>query len=494
MVNVCCVKGCKSRSDCNKDLAFYHITKNSELRKKWLKGIKQPNLVVHDSTRICSAHFPNHRKTSDTDIPSKKHTRPRPLPQQSVPRRVVRRLDRRAEEIEQLIQECESTLPVAKRPCLQDEPVFCPVPKLSDLCFQAIRNADIGMQIELRRKQHEIESLRNELKSIKFCAERFTGNDAKIHFYTGFTSWELFMAFYEMLPGKDNLQYHAYERVSFDGEKRGRKRSLTPLNEFFATMIRLRLGLLEQDLAERFQVAISTMSNILITWITYLHRVLVEFNWWPSREKVQALMPPEFQEKDEFKRTRVVLDATEIFIEKLSDLQNQTVTWSNYKSHNTLKGLVGIAPFGGVTFVSPLYTGSISDKELTLESGLLDLVEGDDNIMADRGFILEEEAMERNVTMTVPPFTRGKSQFASSELHQTKDIARLRIHVERAIERIKNYRILMGVLAASLIPLASMIFSVCAYMSNFNDPLLIPTAFRVTCPSLDPVLPPTLHK
>ena len=116
MVNVCCVKGCKSRSDCNKDLAFYHITKNSELRKKWLKGIKQPNLVVHDSTRICSAHFPNHRKTSDTDIPSKKHTRPRPLPQQSVPRRVVRRLDRRAEEIEQLIQECESTLPVAKRP------------------------------------------------------------------------------------------------------------------------------------------------------------------------------------------------------------------------------------------------------------------------------------------------------------------------------------------------------------------------------------------
>ena len=101
----------------------------------------------------------------------------------------MRRLDRRAEEIEQLIQECESTLPVAKRPCLQDEPVFCPVPKLSDLCFQAIRNADIGMQIELRRKQHEIESLRNELKSIKFCAERFTGNDAKIHFYTGFTSW-----------------------------------------------------------------------------------------------------------------------------------------------------------------------------------------------------------------------------------------------------------------------------------------------------------------
>ena len=103
-----------------------------------------------------------------------------------LPRRVVRCLDRRAEEIEQLIQECESTLPVAKRPCLQDEPVFCPVPKLSDLCFQAIRNADIGMQIELRRKQHEIESLRNELKSIKFCAERFTGNDAKIHFYTGF--------------------------------------------------------------------------------------------------------------------------------------------------------------------------------------------------------------------------------------------------------------------------------------------------------------------
>lgn len=56
----------------------------------------------------------------------------------------------------------------------------------------------------------------------------------------------------------------------------------------------------------------------------------------------------------------------------------QSVTWSSYKSYNTLKGLVGIAPFGGETFVSPLYTGSISDKELTLESGLFDLLEAGD--------------------------------------------------------------------------------------------------------------------
>ena len=52
----------------------------------------------------------------------------------------------------------------SKRPCLQDEPVFCPVPKLSDLCFQAIRNADVGMEIELKGKQCEIERLRNELQ------------------------------------------------------------------------------------------------------------------------------------------------------------------------------------------------------------------------------------------------------------------------------------------------------------------------------------------
>ena len=42
------------------------------------------------------------------------------------------------------------------------------------------------------------------------------------------------------------------------------------------------------------------------------------------------------------------------------------------------------APSGLVTFVSSLYAGSISDKHITMVSGILDLLESGDQVMADK--------------------------------------------------------------------------------------------------------------
>ena len=63
---------------------------------------------------------------------------------------------------------------------------------------------------------------------------------------------------------------------------------------------------------------------------------------------------------------------TEIFVEKPSVPELQQVTFLSYKNHNMYKALIGIFPGGGVVmFVSKLYSGSISDRELTKKSGLL---------------------------------------------------------------------------------------------------------------------------
>ena len=45
-------------------------------------------------------------------------------------------------------------------------------------------------------------------------------------------------------------------------------------------------------------------------------------------------------------RTRVIIDCTELKVEKPSAPSSQKVTWSHYKSHNTFKLLVGITPSG----------------------------------------------------------------------------------------------------------------------------------------------------
>ena len=82
---------------------------------------------------------------------------------------------------------------------------------------------------------------------------------------------------------------------------------------------------------------------------------------------------------ESFKRTypstRCIIDCTELFCQRPSSLTIQSSLYSSYndKHHVTYKGLVlvGIAPSGSITFVSQLYEGSISDKEIVARSGIL---------------------------------------------------------------------------------------------------------------------------
>ena len=124
-----------------------------------------------------------------------------------------------------------------------------------------------------------------------------------------------------------------------------------------------------------------------------------------------------------------------------------------------------------VTFVSDLYPGSTSDKELTRRSGLLDMLEPGDSVMADRGFDIEEDLALIGVRLNIPPFLKGKHQLSECELVETRRIASLRIQVERAMERIKNFHIFDRPLPPSSTDTSSQVFFICAVLTNFNPPL-----------------------
>ena len=96
------------------------------------------------------------------------------------------------------------------------------------------------------------------------------------------------------------------------------------------------------------------------------------------------------------------MDTTDIFIDMPANPSAQQLTFSHYKNHNTLKALIGITPSGAISFISDLYGGNISDKKLTQMSGLLNLLEPGDAIMADRGFTIDE-ILPHEVTLNVPP-------------------------------------------------------------------------------------------
>ena len=114
-------------------------------------------------------------------------------------------------------------------------------------------------EIEEFRKQ--LRCLQKELKQLKtkpkFDIDKHKDSDDDVAFFTGFPSYDVML---------------------------------------FCLSMRLRLGLLEKDLAQRFCVAVSTVFNICRTWIRFMRaeRECICIHW-PYREQVFHYMPPIFK-------------------------------------------------------------------------------------------------------------------------------------------------------------------------------------------------------
>ncbi|KAG8176630.1 hypothetical protein JTE90_028612 [Oedothorax gibbosus] len=101
----------------------------------------------------------------------------------------------------------------------------------------------------------------------------------------------------------------------------------------------------------------------------------------------------------------------------------------------------GISPSGRISCISDLFGGAISDKEIFKRSVLPKVLEKGDVVLADKGFKIEEELNEIGVGLMQPLFLQNKIQF--TERVENKVVSNLRVHVERAISRIKNFKYLI---------------------------------------------------
>ena len=92
----------------------------------------------------------------------------------------------------------------------------------------------------------------------------------------------------------------------------------------------------------------------------------------------------------------------------------------------TLKGLVGILPSGCITFVSQLYTGSMSDREITERCGILKMpFQASDSLMADKGFDIQDLLDPISVKLNMPPFLHMQDQMPAQEVLETQQIERI---------------------------------------------------------------------
>ena len=153
-----------------------------------------------------------------------------------------------------------------------------------DLKMLQIENQELKDKIQKLMQEHDktVEVLTNEITELKqkledseFSLERFKDDPKLFMFCTGFQSYDLFKTFFKFLrPAVDKLIYWGSNTsndnsVTLDPSKRGPKRRMSPEQELFIVLTRLRCGILEQDLAVRCKLSTSHISRICITWIVY---------------------------------------------------------------------------------------------------------------------------------------------------------------------------------------------------------------------------------
>ena len=514
---------CGNTSKQDPTCSFHRFPSDISTRTRWLQILEIEESLVKPQSRVCARHFPAGDVTKDPQVnlgkrfasPIKKKlprakrakaresikssttfTPPSSDVNSTVTPSVI--VDEQSEGIESTLttvvgeQFCTDyqvhELPSDSGECLSDSFSTSTSALPSDISSQFDSaststfltdpsNTEVLVNTALLARIESLEAENRALKSStkssqQFCIEQIQHNDKLFSFYTGFVSFEIFMSFFEFLgPVVNELNYWGSKQRT---HQRHYSCKLNPINQLFLTLVKLRLNLKVKDLAFRFGISATSVSRYIITWICFLYQHLKELDWSPTVKQVMGTLPHSFQAA--YPNTYAIIDGSEIFIETPSDLFLQSSTWSQYKHHNTAKFLVACTPNGAISFISPVYVGSITDVQLTSSSGFLEILKDKPgiSIMADRGFTIKDILKEINIELNLPPFMEGRPQLPPMQVQEGRKIASLRIHVERAIGRIKNYTILKGNIPVSMARIINQIVYVCAFLSNFHTALVPP--------------------
>ena len=465
----------------------WHSPKNLNDIKSWQKVINRKNFKVTASTKVFSNHFAAGYCSDICRIPTLymkgyilepvKHKQPsdRSADLSSVPKR-QRQIYRDGSDdtVTKFDQNPQTPNPSADHDYDNlYESNLCarcsPLPK----CKSCSSKCEIinSLLTQLGKEKEKCKALEFVAKKTQcFSIDDIKDNDRMVTNYTGLQNYDVFQWLYKRIKLKaNNLNYSNSKNESKTGKKFGPKRKLNTRNELFLTLVRLRLGLTELDLAFRFKVSQSTVSNIWSTWIPFLGKELQPLIFWPTQEQNNRNYPNCFKM---FQNTIGIIDCTEGALEKPSLAKAQAQTYSSYKSKNTWKKLICVTPSGTISFVSKGYGGCALDRYITETCGVLEKVKPGDTLMADKGFNISDLLVGKGAKLVIPPFLKDKCRFTIKNCARTSTVAKARIHVERAIARIKDFRILQGAIPLTMKDLLDDMFIIISAITNLAPPLV----------------------
>ena len=189
----------------------------------------------------------------------------------------------------------------------------------------ACDNPELAAAIgELQDRVTALEKENSELKERTVSIEHIRESDQLCRFYTGFPNYGTYKALFDYLKdavtkkrcwrGEEIIaKNHFSERCQ---SKPGPESKLTLKQEFLMVMMRLKVGLLQRDLARQFGVVESTVSRVFTSWINLMFVELKRLCEMPESESSEKA-----KQFGKFPLVRVILDCTEVYTQKPSSLQ-----------------------------------------------------------------------------------------------------------------------------------------------------------------------------
>lgn len=339
MPNTCLVCGHTKGIDDNIGLHRFPMKEKSKLHQ-WLKALNLKETDVRESSRICSRHFPN----GDIKLLPSLHLRKR----FASPKKRLTARAKRAVKRQKLCFPMPDTVrskSVSSQPESTDDDrhsrSVTPIPLLAHIGEPLLDEGDyaihelpsgsddtsvndlslpdtsvssinggqradqndvqvtvnVALIARVEALEAENEALKRQVSKRKsyFRVENIQNNDISSAFILAcIASYEIILCFFDFLGPCDRLQYWGFSKPT-TGRKRRTK--LSPVNQLFLTLIKLRQTLSVKDLSYRFGISTGLVSEFVTTWICFIYHKLKEIDWMPGPKQVAGTLPHGFKEK-----------------------------------------------------------------------------------------------------------------------------------------------------------------------------------------------------
>ena len=275
-------------------------------------------------------------------------------------------------------------------------------------------------------------------------------------YYTGFNTTHIFVKTAKYIMTNTELKFESEKGISLVD-----KRTLVSIDGFLLTTMKLRLNLKNKDLSKRLRIRYCRVTSIFVLWLDAMRRTIglgikLGTNDISEKKDTAASQP------------RILIDCTELSICTPRDSDVKKYTQSGTKNGDTVKFLVAVTPESQFAFISSVYGGTASDKEVVMTSKILDSLDPFDVILADRNCNIQEECDERNLNLLLSPRDTQTKEIKIDAKRTKRRSKNQHFIIEQSIHRLKRFAILNSKITLQVVPELYKVILACASICNQN--------------------------